>query len=199
MRVLAVCAILLGLAGCAGPAVKPADRQLAWQARQQSLEQLTGWRMSGRVSIVRGSESWHLNVRWRQADDSYDIFLSGPFGAGQARLTGEADRVVLYDADQQVYSASSPERLLYDHTGIFMPVSGLRYWVLGLPDPGKNHDSELALDDYGRLTELQQRDWRVSLGDYVEVDNLQLPERLEIRRDDVTVRLVVDDWRLTPG
>lgn len=199
MRLVAVFAVLLGLAGCAGPAVKPADRHLAWEARQQSLTQLTQWRMSGRLSIVRGSESWHLNVRWRQAGGSYDIFLSGPFGAGQARLTGSDERVVLYDAGQHVYTASSPERLLHDHTGIYMPVSGLRYWVLGLPDPGKNHDSELALDDYGRLTELQQRDWQVSLGEYIEVDQVQLPERLEIRRHDVTVRLVVDEWRLTPG
>ncbi|HID49073.1 MAG TPA: outer membrane lipoprotein LolB [Chromatiales bacterium] len=199
MRLAAVFAVLLGLAGCAGPAVKPADRHQAWEARQQSLARLSQWRMSGRVSIVRGSESWHLNVRWRQAGDRFDIFLSGPFGAGQARLAGTAEQVMLYDSEQRSYTASSPERLLYDHTGIYMPVSGLRYWVLGLPDPGKNHDREVVLDDYGRLTELRQRDWQVSLGEYVEVDQVQLPERLEIRRNDVTVRLVVDDWRLMPG
>lgn len=198
MRRLAGLVVLL-LAGCAAPATKPVDPELTWQTRQQRLEQVSGWRLNGRLSVVRGSESWYLNVRWRQNHSSYDIFISGPFGTASARLKGDDKQVALYDTDQHVYIAANPERLLYDHTGIYMPVSGLRYWVLGLPDPDKNHGTELDLDEYGRLTALQQRDWRIELSDYMEVEHLQLPERLEIRHNDVTVKLVVDDWRLTPG
>ncbi|MCG6887652.1 MAG: lipoprotein insertase outer membrane protein LolB [Proteobacteria bacterium] len=199
MKLLAGLVVLL-LVGCAGPAsIKPADPQQAWQARKLTLGQLAEWRMSGRVSIVRGSEVWYLNVRWSQHNANYDIYISGPLGTAPARLRGDYEQVALYDADQRVYTATNPERLLYDHTGIYMPVSGLRYWVLGLPDPGDNHTGSLVLDDYGRLTTLQQQDWQVLMSDYTDVGHLQLPERLEIRRNDVTVKLVVDDWRLTPG
>ena len=75
-------------------------------------------------------------------------------------------------------------------------MTGLRYWILGLPDPGKNHGNQTRLDAYGRLAELQQRDWTVRFRDYVAVKQYQLPERLFIRSEEIEVRLVVDDWQV---
>ena len=49
---------------------------------------------------------------------------------------------------------------------------------------------------YGRLAELQQRDWTVRFRDYVAVEQYQLPERLLIQSEDIEVRLVVDDWQV---
>ncbi len=198
MRRLIVLPLILLMAGCAAPLpVPPADPEIAWQTRQQDLTKVNDWRLHGRLAITRGSEAWHLKVNWRQKPEGYEIFLSGPFGAG-VKLVGNPRSVVLHDADHRAYYADKPELLLYAHTGVFMPVTGLRYWILGLPDPGKNHSNQTQLDAYGRLAELQQRDWRVRFRDYVEVKQYQLPERLFIKSEaeDIEVRLVVDDWQV---
>jgi len=42
---------------------------------------------------------------------------------------------VLRDADGRYWRADDAEQLLWQHTGIFMPVGGLRYWIRGLPTP----------------------------------------------------------------
>ena len=198
MRYLALLSFILLVAGCAAPLpVPPADPEIAWQSRQQDLAKVNDWRLNGRLAITRGSEAWHLKVNWRQKPEGYEIFLSGPFGSG-VKLVGNPQSVVLHDADQQAYSAEEPELLLYAHTGVLMPVTGLRYWILGLPDPDKNHTNKTQLDAYGRLAELQQRDWKVRFRDYVAVEQYQLPERLFIRSEDedIEVRLVVDDWQV---
>lgn len=183
--------------GCAAPVrVPPADADLAWQSRQQHLTKMNDWRLNGRLAITRGSEAWHLKVNWRQKQNGYVIFLSGPFGAGQVKLTGNPEGVVLRDAERHAYYAREPETLLYEHTGVLMPVTGLRYWIVGLPDPGKNHTSQTRLDPYGRLAELQQRDWTVRFPEYVAVKQYELPERLLIQSEDIEVRLVVDDWQV---
>lgn len=197
MRWLVSLSIILLVAGCAAPLpIPPADAEATWQSRQQDLNKMNDWRLNGRLAITRGAEAWHLKVNWRQKQDGYEIFLSGPFGAGQVKLTGSPDGVVLRDAERHAYYAREPEDLLYQHTGVFMPVTGLRYWILGLPDPGKNHTSQTRLDVYGRLAELQQRDWKVQFPDYVAVKHYQLPERLLIQGEDIEVRLVVDDWQV---
>jgi outer membrane lipoprotein LolB len=196
MRYLALLSFILFFAGCAAPLpVPPADPETAWQSRQQDLAKVNDWHLHGRLAITRGSEAWHLKVNWRQKPEGYEIFLSGPFGSG-VKLEGNPQKVVLHDAEQQTYSAKEPELLLYAHTGVLMPVTGLRYWILGLPDPDKNHSNQTQLDAYGRLAELQQRDWTVRFRDYVAVEQFQLPERLFIQGEDVEVRLVVDDWQV---
>ena len=185
------------IVGCAAPVpVPPADADQAWQSRQQHLTKMNDWRLNGRLAITRGSEAWHLKVNWRQKQNGYEIFLSGPFGAGQVKLTGNPEGVVLRDAERHAYYAREPETLLYEHTGVLMPVTGLRYWIVGLPDPGKNHTSQTRIDDYGRLAELQQRDWNVRFPEYVAVKQYELPERLLIQSEDIEVRLVVDDWQV---
>lgn len=197
MKWLVFLLLPLLVVGCAAPLpAPPADAEATWQSRQQLLTKMTDWRLNGRLAITRGAEAWHLKVNWRQKQSGYEIFLSGPFGAGQVKLTGNSDGVVLRDAERHAYYAREPEILLYEHTGVFMPVTGLRYWILGLPDPGKNHTSQTRLDAYGRLTELQQRDWIVRFPDYVAVKQYQLPEKLLIQSEDIEVRLVVDDWQV---
>ena len=196
MRYLALLTFILLIAGCAAPMpVPPADPETTWQSRQQDLATVNDWRLNGRLAITRGSEAWHLKVNWRQKPEGYEIFLSGPFGAG-VKLVGNPQGVVLHDSEQHAYSAEEPELLLYTHTGVFMPVTGLRYWILGLPDPDKKHTNQTRLDAYGRLAELQQRDWTVRFRDYVAVEQYQLPERLFIQSEDIEVRLVVDDWQV---
>ena len=197
MRWLVSLSFILLVAGCAAPLpVPPADAEGTWQSRQQDLTRMNDWRLNGRLAITRGAEVWHLKVNWRQKQDGYEIFLTGPFGAGQVKLVGNPDGVVLRDAERHAYYAKEPEILLFEHTGVFMPVTGLRYWILGLPDPGKNHTSQTRIDVYGRLAELQQRDWTVRFRDYVAVKHYQLPERLLIQSEDIEVRLVVDDWQV---
>lgn len=196
MRHLLFLSIILFIAGCASPIpAPPADPEATWQSRQQDLSKVNDWRLNGRLAITRGSEAWHLKLNWRQKPEGYEIFLSGPFGAG-VKLVGNPDSVVLHDAEHHAYTAREPEWLLYTHTGVLMPVTGLRYWILGIPDPGKNHTNQTRLDAYGRLAELQQRDWTVRFRDYVAVKQYQLPERLFIQSEDIEVRLVVDDWQV---
>jgi outer membrane lipoprotein LolB len=192
--------LVLLLAGCAapGPPVPP-DAAAAWQARQQSLQSLQHWQLAGRVAVIQEPEAWHLKVRWQHGPDRYEILLAGPFGSGQVKLTGSDGRVLLQDAEHRSYTARDPESLFYQQTGIYMPVSGLRYWIRGLPDPQKNRVSATRFDAWGRLAELRQGDWLIRYEEYVTVKGMTLPRLLDISRGDLEVRVVVDRWQIGTG
>lgn len=201
-RLLGFCLLL---AGCASTPPTPvpapvASPKLTWQSRQVQLNAVHAWQLSGRVSVSNEDEAWQLNVIWQQQADNYEIRLSGPFGMGKVRLEGSEDGVFLYDSDGHAYYAQEPDSLLLEHTGVFMPISSLYYWIRGLPDPATGGIQIPQLDTWGRLTHLRQDGWSVDLKRYARVDKLQLPDKLFIRNDQgIEVRVVIDQWEIKPG
>lgn len=194
---LALILLLLSLAACAPLPERPAvtSPQQTWNERQQSLQQIQHWQLKGRLAIVNDVEAWHLNVDWQQRNSDYLIAMWGPFGAGRVELTGNASGVRLVDADQGVYYSADAESLLYEHTGVRMPVNGLRYWILGLAHPARQ-TAQPTLDQYGRLASLSQDQWDVQMRHYTRIGPHELPDKLSITRNDIKVRMIVDDWKL---
>ena len=201
-RLLGLCLLL---AGCAGAPPTPVPEPVAspettWQSRQLQLTALQSWQLSARLIVSTEEEAWQLDVIWQQQADNYEIQISGPFGMGKVRLQGSEDGVFLYDGEGRAYYAQEPEHLLLEHTGVFMPVTSLYYWVRGLPDSTINAVLIPQLDAWGRLIHLRQNGWSVDMKRYAQVDALQLPDKLFIRNDqDIEVRMVVDKWDIEQG
>lgn len=198
-RLLVFCLLL---AGCAStppsPVLAPvASPELTWQSRQVQLNALHHWHLSGRVSVANKDEAWQLNVIWQQQADHYEIQIAGPFGMGKVRLQGSQDGVSLYDSDGHAYYAQEPDSLLLQHTGVFMPITSLYYWIRGLPDPATGEVEISQLDAWGRLTHLRQDGWSIDLKGYAMIDNVQLPDKLFLHNDQgIEVRIVVDKWMI---
>jgi len=152
------------------------------------------WFASGRAAINNGTESWHVNLLWLQQGDDFQIRLFGPFGAGQVQLRGNNQQVELLTSDNERFYSHNIDSLLYERTGVKMPVAELRYWLIGLPSPGGSNSTDI--DKHGRLLRLQQGDWRVRYKRYVPVNGLVLPRKIFADKQDLDVRVVVDEWKL---
>ena len=198
--VLFATAVLL-LAGCSSvPDLPPVDDpQAVWQVRQQQLVRIQHWHLQGRIAVSNGSEAWNLDLDWEQQGEDYQIQLNGPFGAGRVKLVGNAHGVLLHDANDQLFYADHPGSLLFERTGVQVPVEGLRYWILGLASPQQQHVPEL--DAQGRLAYLEDDNWQVKFRRYAAVNSVHLPDKIFINKaaQDIDVRLVVDSWQLGAG
>lgn len=196
------------LSACSSIVEKNSQNELQsiWQQRQLQLSNLTDWHMKGRMVVVNGAELWAMTVDWQQKGEQYVIFLSGPFGAGKVQLAGSVNGVLLKDSDEQIFYADTPEELLLEHTGIAMPLSYLRYWMLGLSHNGSNKKE--MLDSVGRLESLSIKNWDVAFKRYIQIENndvskqpdvssatLELPDKIFIHQgEDIKVRVVVGEW-----
>jgi outer membrane lipoprotein LolB len=166
----------------------------SWVQHQQQVSQLQYWTLNGRLAVNNGNESWHLDLFWQQQGDDYLIKLAGPLGAGQIKLHGNRDGVTLEDGENLPRFAVDADSLLYDNTGLKIPVMGMRFWVRGLPDPSMSN-GHLNLFA-GRLKQLWQGGWQLQFRGYQQVNGTTLPQKLFMRRHDLDVRLVIDEWRL---
>jgi len=191
--------LVLVLAGCATlPAPLPVTPPESQSAPGNSLSAagLTAWQLSGRVSLTHGEEGWHAGLFWQTQADSYYLRVSGPLGQGGFQLNGDARGVVLVDADGQRYVAQNADTLLAQVAGWQLPVMGLRYWIRGLPAPAAGQ-ARIGHDESGRIQRLEQSGWVINYQRYQLVDDIFLPEKLQLVQADTTVKIIIDEWELS--
>ncbi|TCK19217.1 outer membrane lipoprotein LolB [Thiogranum longum] len=186
---------LLLLSACAtqAPLHQPADSG-SWEAHKASVAALRDWQVRGRLAVRTDEEGWSAAFDWKQDDDNYRIRLRGPFGQGAIELEGGDTGVWLKRAGRPAEFSTRPEILLEQQSGWRLPVAGLDYWLRGLPD--REGDARTRLDAAGRLASLQQHGWQIEYRDYRDYGGYALPARLDLQRDGVHVKLLVDEWEL---
>jgi len=177
------------------PEVVPvADPERVWAAHQAQLATIDQWSAVGKLGIQSAQDSWSAGLSWNQDGESYRLRLSGPLGQGLMELSGAPGAVELRTSDDDVYRARTAEDLMQAHAGWRVPLSGLRYWILGRPAPDAEID-DLTLDAGGRLAELRQLGWHIRYARYAEFDGVVLPTRLTLENPRLRAKLAVRTWR----
>lgn len=189
--------ILLLIGGCSTvPAPPPSSREAErhWQMRQSQLLALDHFSLTGRLGVQTEQEGWHVSLHWRQEGAHFHMLFNAPLGQGSAQLEGDEQGVTL-TAEGRRWTAVDAESLTAQVIGTPFPVSGLRYWVRGLPAP--DSAGTRGLDGKGRLQWLEQAGWRIAYRGYETVAGRDLPTKLFMENGQYKVRLVVDTWTLS--
>jgi outer membrane lipoprotein LolB len=163
--------------------------------QQKKLAQLTHWCVIGRVGIINGQYGWHANFQWDQQDHIYRIKLVSPLGQNLVLIEGDRRTVVAYLKDGQHLTALDPDTLLEQVLGFAFPISGLQYWLRGLPDPVHTTLS-MHNNANGQLTRLEQNGWLIDYPAYVQVAFQELPASVIMRHQDWSIKLVIEQWLL---
>jgi len=163
--------------------------------RITKLRAINSWSVRGRVSIVTGDDGWNGSIRWKQVDSHYDIRIVGPLGQGALWLQGSPGFVELRSSkNKESVTATDAETLLYQQMGWKIPISGLRYWVLGLFGPGKTE--EIKYNKQGLPVEFVQAGWTIRLLRYREVAGQQIPVKIFLNNDRFRVKMIIKLWKL---
>ena len=192
---LSLTALLLiaALAACrSAPTPQPAAE--SWQVRRPQLQARAHFVLSGRVAVATGNEGFNANLRWVQDGPSSQVTLEGPLGVGGAQISASGDELHLVTSRGEQMQSDAAHAALAQRLGFDPPISSLRYWVLGVPDPAQ--PATEALDPTQQhLSQLTQSGWHVSYSAYTSASGEPLPARLTLERDAVRVRLLVENWQ----
>ncbi len=163
-----------------------------WEVRNEVLGSIERWSFKGRIAVKAGDEGFNGKFNWTQDDEAFEATVGGPLGMGTVRIEGDGKTVVLTDKDGVSTVLEDAELELRWRYGWTIPVNSLRYWALGIPDPGTAAVTEL--DDDGRLERLEQGGWIVEIASYQEGGGQQMPRILSATNPETRVRMVIDRW-----
>ncbi len=173
-------------------------KQAAWEVHRVNLELVSTWSLKGRVAGKSNEEGFRAGVKWREQPKQFSIDLLGPLGRKVAVINGDDVGVELKTSKGKRYNAADPESLMQDLFGYSLPVHGLRYWLRGIPDPGQTF-SDLQLDEYGRLKQLNQAGWLIEYNRYHAGDKKNaavLPAFIKISNLTLDANIIIDRWTL---
>lgn len=179
--------------GCT-PLPEISEELSLWQTRQLLLNELHDWEFNGRIALHYEDQGWFANLHWQQHGQNYQIQIIGPAGQGVAQFQGNPNQVTLIQRDKTISQAANPEELLATHFGWKIPVTGIQYWIRGLPTPA--NPEKIQWDTLGRLLELNQDGWNIQFNNYTAVGKLELPQRLILTNRTIQAQIIIDQWRL---
>ncbi|MDN0082123.1 lipoprotein insertase outer membrane protein LolB [Crenobacter sp. SG2305] len=147
----------------------------------------TPFSVSGRLAVKVDDKGSYGNFDWQHAPTRDVVSITTPVGSTVARLTRDADGVLL-EADGKETRSANVEELTNETLGWTLPLDNLVWWIRGVPAP--NAPSERLADGA-----LQQQGWTIRFfrdeGDTVS----RVPKRVELVRDRLSIKLVTHAWQ----
>jgi outer membrane lipoprotein LolB len=187
-RLVALLACCAALAACV--TTHPALAPVPWEQRLANLQHANAWQLDGRAAVAVGTQGWQASLNWRQHGAATELHLAGPLGVGALVLKATPEGVSLNGAPP----SDAVRAQLQDRLGFELPLDDLRYWLLGIPDPGTAF--AMARNAQDRAQQLTQAGWTVDYDRYLPVNGDLLPARVVLSREGVRVRIAVDHWAL---
>jgi outer membrane lipoprotein LolB len=146
------------------------------------------WSFSGRMSVTGENDAVTANIDWKHQFKEETIKLSGSFGLGQARLILTENSVEIYLDGKRVRHVGNVGSILSAELGIAVPVSALKYWALGITDPGA--DYEVGVRGF------VQHGWRVSYLQMQANGDYELPRKISVEQGRTKLKLIIDNWKI---
>jgi outer membrane lipoprotein LolB len=116
------------------------------------------------------------------------IKLSGPLGQGAVLIQLNTEGVTIDRGGGDVKTSADPEALINQEIGLFVPVTSLRYWVVGVPEKSK----EATKIENG----FEQMGWRNQYKAMQSVKNYLLPRNMTVANETVKLKLFIDQWSI---
>jgi outer membrane lipoprotein LolB len=193
---LAALAVLAVLSGCRTlpPAVVTGPGPDApWPEQRAALEQFDRYSLSGRVAVAANGQGFTAGLRYAQQPERADLSLDGPLGIGGLRIGLAGADIEVTNSRGQKLDGAAARAEIETRLGFELPLDELRWWLLGLPAPGKS-DVETAPDS-GEIRGFVQNGWHVAIDSRAPALGFSLPRRLTAERGGTKMKLLVEKWQ----
>jgi outer membrane lipoprotein LolB len=165
------------------------------------LQARANYSLKGKVGVAAGKDGFNATMRWTQVGTRSNVSLEGPLGAGGVQITADGDTLSIVNSHGDHLDSDAARAELEARLGFDPPLSSLRYWVLGVPDPAMPA-KEVVDPQQQRLQSLEQDGWQIDYGSYMptgltpvgSAGGLGLPAKMTVQRPGVRVRVIVDSW-----
>ncbi|HUL10869.1 MAG TPA: lipoprotein insertase outer membrane protein LolB [Methylococcaceae bacterium] len=189
-RLLGFSILVAGLNGCALFLKEPVAPAVS--LAQKKIYDLDSWRLEGRIGVQTRKDAWHAKLFWEHDGHQDRLRISGPFSQGAVSIILQDDLIYINEGNGVVESSRDPDEMLKARLGFAVPLTSLRYWVMGVPSPAAEHTAERGPS--GGINGFRQLGWLLSFERFMNVRDLVLPQKMMIQGNEVKLKLIADEW-----
>jgi len=176
-----------------GPGKSPDSPQ--WRQHQQDVRALNQYQTRGAFAYLSDQQKVYARFFWQQTgQDRYRLLLLNPLGSTEMELIAQPGSAQVTDNKGKKYTGTDAEEMIGKLTGMPIPITSLRQWILGLPGDATDY----KLDDQYRLSEVNYsqngKSWKVVYGGYDSNSKPALPSSLELTEGSQRIKLKMDNW-----
>ncbi|CUX97241.1 lipoprotein insertase outer membrane protein LolB [Candidatus Hoaglandella endobia] len=169
-----------------------------WRSHQQSVVQLTRYQTRGAFAYLSSQQKVYARFNLQQTStDRYRLLLINPLGSTEIDLKVQLGSAQLINKQGKHYVSDNPEVIIQKLTGMIIPLSELRQWLIGLP----GDTTDFTLNSCGHLRTLTYnskngQSWRLIYLSYHNDTLPHLPANIELYQGDKRIKLKIDNWIL---
>ena len=164
-------------------------QRVSGNSTAHSVAELSKWSANGKIGVSGTEQSGSGSFTWQQAAEVSKLQVRGPVGTGSLQITLNGTQLSMQASDGTQYNTEQVLTELETRLGVAVPVNQLRYWLLGVPGPGKYQWSEAS-------TVLEQDGWHIVYGEWLQRGELRVPAKLTLTREQLRIVMVVQGWQL---
>ncbi|MBR9787375.1 MAG: lipoprotein localization protein LolB [Vibrionaceae bacterium] len=187
------------LAGCSS--VPESITSVEWQTHEKKLEAIHDFQVTGKLGYIGPDQRQNLNFFWKHSTALSQLRLTTILGQTALNLTITPEGATVETYDDQVLSARHANQLIFQLTGLMMPVEHMPDWLLGLPTDADTFQLSSANTLQALNKQIGLNDWNIDYQRYRDVQwheqALPLPNRLKLTTSDVKINLLITKWNIT--
>lgn len=152
-------------------------------------QDIAAFTIEARLNVRQGEKSSSVRLSWQHQAERDEMLVTGPFGQGIAELVRDAAGARMTGADHKEIAARDWDTLTEKVFGITLPLNGIARWL-----PGNATRAEY--DALGHPIHAEEQGWHIAWPAYESDATNALPTVVTLQRDDIEVRLKIDQWQL---
>jgi outer membrane lipoprotein LolB len=170
------------------------------QQRVTQLQQLQQWKIKGKIAFIEKKSRDSATLSWQvdEYQNTQKLNLTTYLGISVLQLDSSNNNHKI-QVDGKTYHGRDLETLIYSITGLTLPTKALTFWLKGIPYQENDKISfqettqlPLTLSSYYN-NEL----WQISYANYQQISSYSLATEFSIRKGDLLIKIIVNDWAIT--
>lgn len=194
MRLVILLMLLLTMApGCSllSPYIKAVD-----VSQIESVRDISKWQARGKMMIAGNGEKVSGYFYWQQNGDSFSFSLNTLIGINLFEINVDEAGTTL-TVDGKTHKDDSAENLVARLTGYDLPISQLRWWVLGetaTNKPLNNPRGASAKSKQPIVVPYGKQNWTIRYQSWQPVNQFSLPKSMDVRSTNNRIKLSINQW-----
>jgi len=148
---------------------------------------LDEWNASGRFVVIYEKESINAKFIWKQETEEFELRILNSLGLRSIVFRGNNQGINSIDG------AASDDIIANEDLLELIPLSEMRFWLTGNPDP--MIEFSLYTKDSENIS-FTQSGWNVKILENREIDSFYFPGKINISNSESSITILISDWKI---